>query len=49
MNPRPSRTSAWVSLAFSALTFAAAGVVGYLSTQEYDALEQDAAREAGHG
>jgi hypothetical protein len=39
LNPRPSRTSAWVSLAFSALTFTAAGIIGWYSTTIYDDLE----------
>ncbi len=43
LNPRPSRTSAWVSLAFSALLFAGAGVSGWYSTTVYDDLEHDAA------
>jgi hypothetical protein len=43
LNPRPSRTSAWVSLAFSSLIFAGAGVVGWWSSTIYDELEQDAA------
>jgi hypothetical protein len=42
LNPRPSRTSAWVSLTFSALTFAAAGIVGWYSTTIFDDLERDA-------
>lgn len=43
LNPRPSRTSAWVSLAFSSLIFAGAGVVGWWSTTIFDDLERDAA------
>lgn len=42
LNPRPSRTSAWVSLAFSALLFAGGGVAGWYSTTVYDDLEQAA-------
>jgi hypothetical protein len=40
LNPRPSRTSAWVSMAFSALTFTASAVVGWYSTTIFDDLER---------
>jgi hypothetical protein len=42
LNPRPSRTSAWVSMSFSLLTFAAAAVVGGLSYQTFNELEEEA-------
>lgn len=39
LNPRPSRTSAWVSMAFSIATFTAAGIVGWYSSTIFDDLE----------
>lgn len=39
LNPRPSRTSAWVSMAFSIATFTAAGIVGWYSSTIFDELE----------
>lgn len=39
MNPSPSRTSAWVSLGFSAVVFAASGVLGWYSTVVFRDLE----------
>jgi hypothetical protein len=42
LNPRPSRTSAWVSLAFSTLLFTGAGICGWYSTTVYDDIERAA-------
>jgi hypothetical protein len=42
LNPRPSRTSAWVSLVFSTLLFTGAGICGWYSTTVYDDIEQAA-------
>jgi len=39
LNPSPSRTSAWITMSFTAAAFAAAGILGWYSTVVYSDLE----------